>query len=249
MASIVVENVEIPRGEWSLKGRIYRTGDTPNPSVILCHGYPGDTKQMDLAEELAFNGYNVLIFYYMGAWGSGGTYRFRNLTPSTRAALEWMIQQPYVDETKIALISHSMGAVPLTNLMAEDHRIKTAVLMSPASDLKKWMSQEVLDTVFPIFREMGEGKLATGDQVEYKRDMMWAAQHMNPIEKVRKIDAPLLVVVGSGDQVTKPESCRLVYEYANDPKEWVLVEGADHGFSEHRIQVQKIILQWLRDNL
>ncbi len=83
MAHINVKNVMIPHGDYKLKGRVYKsTGNDPSPSAIICHGYPGDTKNMDLAEELAFNGYNVLVFYYMGAWGSDGEYSFKNLTPS-----------------------------------------------------------------------------------------------------------------------------------------------------------------------
>ena len=73
---------------------------------------------MDLAEALALKGYNVLVFLYAGAWGSEGTYRFRNLTPSTKSALDWLMEQPYVDTSRVALISHSMAALPLTNLMS-----------------------------------------------------------------------------------------------------------------------------------
>ena len=119
MARISVENIELPHGELKLNGRIYRAkGDDPKPSAIICHGFPGDTKNMDLAEELAFNGYNVLIFYYMGAWGSQGTYRFGNLTPSTKAALDWWEQQPYVDRSKIALIPSNqvLNATLLVNI-------------------------------------------------------------------------------------------------------------------------------------
>ncbi len=101
MAGITIDNVHIMHGDYKLKGRVNRSsGDDPKPSAIICHGYPGDTKNMDLAEELALNGYNVLIFYYMGAWGSEGTYRFKNLTPSAKSALDWFVAQPYVDPSR-----------------------------------------------------------------------------------------------------------------------------------------------------
>jgi esterase/lipase len=250
MGGVKIKNVQIPHGVYNLKGRIYKaSGEEPKPSAIICHGYPGDTKNMDLAEELALNGYNVLVFYYMGAWGSEGTYRFKNLTPSTKSALDWFIGQPYVDSGRVALISHSMGAVPLTNLMAEDKRVKTAVLMAPASDLSSWMSEEVVDNVFKVFVQMKEGKLATGDDDEYKADMVEGAKNLNPVEKVKGIHVPLMVIVGSADTVTVPEGCRGLYDNANEPKKWVLVEGADHSFTEHRIPLQKNILEWLSENL
>ena len=250
MAGISIQNVHFNHNEYKLKGRVYRaSGDDPKPSAIICHGYPGDTKNMDLAEELALNGYNVLVFYYMGAWGSEGIYRFTNLTPSTKSALDWMSKQPYVDQSRIALISHSMGAIPLTNLMAEDKRVKTGVLMSPASDLAQWMSEEVVDNIFKVFNEMAKGKLATGDDGEYKESMVIAAKNLNPVKKVGKIKAPLMVIVGSADNVTTPESCKYLFDAANEPKKWVSVEGADHGYSEHRLPLQKAILDWLKKNL
>ena len=250
MGHIKVKNVQIPHGELKLKGRLYKTeGDEPKPSAIICHGYPGDTKNMDLAEELAFNDYNVLIFYYSGAWGSDGEYSFKNLTPSTKSALNWFIDQPYVDPERVALISHSMGAVPLTNLLSEDKRFKTAVLMSPAADIGQWMSEEAVDTIFKVFLQMGIGKLKTGRDEDYKASMVYAAKNLNPVDKVKDIHIPLMMIVGSADDITTPDSCKYLYDNANEPKEWVIVDGADHSYTEHRLPLQKSIRDWLKKNL
>jgi pimeloyl-ACP methyl ester carboxylesterase len=58
-----------------------------------------------------------------------------------------------------------------------------------------------------------------------------------------------MIIVGSKDTVTPPEACRRVYEAAKEPKKWVLIEGADHGFSEHRIPLIKAILERLDETL
>lgn len=250
VGGIKVKNVKIPHGEIILKGRIYKAdGEGRKPSAIICHGYPGDTKNMDLAEELALNGYNVLVFFYEGAWGSGGTYRFRNLTPSAKSALEWMLEKPYVDPDRIAFISHSMGALPLTKLMSEDSRVKTGVLMAPASDTRIWLGEEVIDTIFAVFRFMSEGKLATGDDDEYKKDMVEAAKKLNPMDRVADISVPIMVIVGSKDDITKPDICKALYDKASEPKKWVLIDGADHSFTEHRYPLHREILDWLSEHL
>lgn len=250
MAGITIDNVHIEHGEYKLKGRVYRpSGEDQKPSAIICHGYPGDTKNMDLAEELAFNGYNVLVFYYMGAWGSEGTYRFKNLTPSAKSALDWFIAQPYVDPSRVALISHSMGAVPLTNLMSADPRVKTGVLMSPASDISLWLAEGVVDNIFERFTSMSMGKLDMGDLDEYKADMIAAGTNLNPMDKVESIKAPLMVIVGSKDDVTTPDLCKKLYERATSEKEWVLTDGADHSYTEHRLPLQKSVLGWLKKHL
>jgi hypothetical protein len=248
--AIKVENITFKSKGYTLKGRTYRPDkEGKHPAVAICHGYPGDTKNMDLAEELALNEIAVLIFYYQGAWGSEGTYRFSNLTPSTVDAVKYLKAQPYVDPVRVGLISHSMGAVPLSNVMSADKSIKTGILMSPASDISKWLAAETIDNIFNVFEGMAKGKLAYGDRDEYKTDMVNAAKTLNPMDKVDAIEAPLLITVGSADNVTTPDSCKALYEKATPPKKWALIDGADHGFSEHRLPLQKKVLEWLKENL
>ena len=66
--NIVVEEISFKSGEAKIVGRLYRPEEVGGkfPSVVLCHGFPGDTKNVDLAEDLAFNGYVALVFYYQG---------------------------------------------------------------------------------------------------------------------------------------------------------------------------------------
>jgi hypothetical protein len=90
------------------------------------------------------------------------------------------MRQPYVDTARVALISHSMGAIPLTNLMSVDERVKTGVLIAPASDTAPWLGEEVIGTLFTVFRTMSEGKLATGDDSEYKQDIDRGGKEAEP---------------------------------------------------------------------
>jgi uncharacterized protein len=248
--AIIVEDITFKSNNLSLKGRIYRPAkEGKHPAVAICHGYPGDTKHMDLAEELALNGIVTLVFYYQGAWGSEGTYRFSNLTPSTVDAVSYLKSLSYVDSERVGLISHSMGAIPLTNVMSRDKTIKTGVLMSPASDISKWLTKEVLDNIFPMFLGIAEGKLAYGIEEEYKKDMSKAACDLNPMDKVASIEAPIMITVASADKLAPPEDSKALYEKATSPKKWVIIDGADHDYTEHRTVLQKIVLEWLREKL
>ena len=247
---IRVEDITFKSGKHSLKGRTYKPAkEGKYPAVAICHGYPGDTKNMDLAEELALNDIAVLVFYYQGAWGSEGTYRFSKFVPSTEDAVKYLKSLNFVDPERVGLISHSMGAIPLTNVMSQDKSIKTGVLMSPASDISKWLAPGVFDNVFKIFLTMTKGKLAIGKEEEYKADTMKAAETLNPMDKVDKIEAPILITVGSADTVTVPEDCKALYEKATPPKKWALIDGADHSFTEHRLILQEKVLEWLKENL
>jgi esterase/lipase len=229
---------------------VYRPSEeSVYPAVAICHGFPGDTKNMDLAEELALNGVAVLVFYYMGAWGSGGEFRLTNLAPSTVAAVKYLRGLSFVDPDRVGLISFSMGAVPLTKCMSVDRSLRTGILMSPASDLKPWSQEQYLDNIVPVFLKSAEGKLAGWTEEKLRQDIRVAASELNPIETVTEINAPLMVVLGTNDTLTTPPEIRGLYEAANEPKRLVEIEGADHEFTEHRIPLQNAVIEWVTSHL
>ncbi|MCX6649140.1 MAG: alpha/beta hydrolase [Candidatus Bathyarchaeota archaeon] len=242
------ENVEFTSGGNKLLGRVYRPdGRARRPAVAICHGYPGDTKNMDLAEELALNGVVTLVFYYQGAWGSGGKYSLTKLETGAKDAVAYLRTLTYVDPKRVGLVSHSMGALPLSKTMSIDPTIKTGVLMSPASDTRA-MASKVEENAKRL-AAMAEGKLTGVTYESMMKDLGEVSKATNPVELVKKIKAPIMVVVGSKDNVTPPEACKRVYDAANEPKKWVLIEGADHGFSEHRIPLIRAVLGSLKETL
>jgi dipeptidyl aminopeptidase/acylaminoacyl peptidase len=248
--SVVLENVSIPGEGVSLIGRVYRPAPEGRyPAAVICLGYPGDTKNMDLAEELALSGIAVLVFYYKGAWGSGGSFRFLSMEASTRGALAYVRGLPYVDASRVALVSHSMGALPLTKVMASDPSVKAGALMSPITDISLWTQGDALETVIPHFLTSAKGKLEglTADQL--RGDLKEIERNGNPVRLVRNVHAPLLIVVGSRDEVSPPDVVKEFYDAAREPKKWVRIEGADHAFSEHRVQVIGAVIDWLRVTL
>ncbi len=248
--SIIVEDVSISCEGVRLLGRLYRPNDVSvYPAKAVCHGYPGDNKNMDLAEELALNGVAALIFYYMGAWGSGGEFRMMNLVTSTVAAVKYLRGLDFVDPDRVGLVSLSMGAVPLTKCMSLDSSLRTGVLMSPASDLKPWSQEQYLDSIVPVFLKMAEGKLAGWTEDKLRQDIKAAASELNPVETVMDIHAPLMVVLGTDDTLTAPPDIRRLYEASNEPKKLVEIEGADHEFSEYRIPLQKTVIDWVSSYL
>jgi pimeloyl-ACP methyl ester carboxylesterase len=136
ISMVKFENVEFPSGGNILFGRIYGPeSGAKRPAVAICHGFPGDTKNMDLAEELALNDIVTLVFFYQGAWGSGGKYSLTKLEVGAKDAVAYLRTLPYVDPKRVGLVSHSMGALPLTKTMSLDPTVKTGGFMSPASDI------------------------------------------------------------------------------------------------------------------
>ncbi len=244
--AITVEKVRFPSGGHTLRGRLYKPGgEGPHPGVVVCLGYPGDTKNMDLAEELAFKGIQALLFYYPGAWGSEGEYRLTRLPGSTLDALAWLGGLQEVDGDRLAVAGHSMGALAVVNALALREDLSGGALVSPVADLGPWLSGEALEATHSLLVSMAQGKLELGDPQEFKEDLLRATRRLNPVEAVARAGQPLLFVVGSRDEVTPPDYCRALYEAAPGPKRWEVVEGADHGFSEHRHLLVGLVVDWL----
>jgi pimeloyl-ACP methyl ester carboxylesterase len=248
--SIIVENVSFESEGYMLEGRVYRPVKGGSfPGVVLCHGFPGDEKNMDLAEELAFNGIVVLVFYYRGAWGSEGTYSLRWLAPCARDATDFLESNPYVNSERMGMIGHSMGAVPLASRLKDDPRIKIGVYMAPAADLGALASDERIKTSMAFFLGLAGMKLSGFDESAAMSDLRWIKKKGSPVDIIREVHKPVKFIVGSNDTVTPPESCRMLFDSANEPKEWALIEGADHVFSEHRYPLMEAMLGWFNENL
>ena len=248
--SIIVENVSFKSEGHELIGRMYKPNKPGRfPAVAICHGYPGDSKNMDLAEELALNSIVTFIFYYRGAWGSEGNFSFRGLEPSTRDAVEFLLSLPSVDQDRVGLVGYSLGAVPVAKRLSVDPRLRTGVFISPAGDLSVLAAGESMEAVVSVFLSMGEGKLKGLSADLFRSEFPWVLESLNPVETIGGARVPILVVAGSRDTMTPPDVCRALYEAAKEPKKWVLIEGADHIYSEHRMPLIRRVLEWLKDRL
>ena len=111
-----------------------------------------------------------------------------------------MKSQNFVDPLRVGLISYSVGAIPITNIMSQDKTIKTGILISPASDISKWLSKDILDNIFDVFLKMAKRKLTIGNKNDNKHGMINVARSLNPINKIVNIDAPTLFIFGSADK-------------------------------------------------
>ncbi len=243
---VKLENVKFQSEGNMLLGRLYRPeGRTKKPAVAICHGFPGDTKNMDLAEDIALNGIVALVFYYEGAWGSGGKYSLTKLETGARDAVAYLRSRPYVDPNRVGLVCHSMGGLPLSKTMSLDPTIKTGVLIAPVADAKAYADEENVR----IFAEMAKEKLRGLTYESLLGDYEKVVKTTNPVDLAPRIKAPTMVIVGSKDVVTPPELGRRFFEAANEPKRWVLIEGADHCFTEHRLPLIRAVLDRLDETL
>lgn len=107
--------VSIPSGGVRMNGIIYRAaGAGDHPIVVFLHGYPGNEKNLDLAQAVRRAGYHALYFDYRGSWGNGGTFSFAGGLQDAEAALAWVrapanAAKHRIDTRRIAVVGHSYG--------------------------------------------------------------------------------------------------------------------------------------------
>jgi pimeloyl-ACP methyl ester carboxylesterase len=112
---MALEELHFASGGARLNGLLYlAAGPGPHPTVVLLHGYPGNERNLDLAQAVRRSGMNVLFFHYRGAWGSGGDFSFANAQADVATALAFLrdsatAARHRVDRRRLALVGHSMG--------------------------------------------------------------------------------------------------------------------------------------------
>ena len=98
--------------------------------VIVTHGIRGDRSTM-LPElrVLTGAGYGVLAFDWPGLGKSQGTVRWdRQARRALAAAIDWLSVQSDVDPTRIGGLGFSIGAYVMTQVAADDSRLRAVVL-------------------------------------------------------------------------------------------------------------------------
>src|ERR1700743_1035826 len=67
--------LRIPSEGSLLAGFLYKAnGAGKHPTLLLLHGYPGNERNLDLAQGVRAHGWNVIYFDYRGSGGSPGDF-------------------------------------------------------------------------------------------------------------------------------------------------------------------------------
>jgi pimeloyl-ACP methyl ester carboxylesterase len=107
------------------------SGRGNHPTVVLLHGFPGNERNLDLAQAIRRAGINVLFFSYRGAWASGGMFSFSHALEDVAAAVQFVrsdsvVHQYHTDPARVVLLGHSMGGWLALMGMAADSTILCA---------------------------------------------------------------------------------------------------------------------------
>jgi pimeloyl-ACP methyl ester carboxylesterase len=238
-----------------LNGIVYvANGPGPHPTVILLHGFPGNEKNLDLAQAMRAQGWNVLFFHYRGAWGSGGTYSFMHVVEDVAAAADFLRANAgplRTDADRIILVGHSMGGFASLMAAARDDRIACTAAITPA-DL------DAMASMFEAQPELARGWSSYSDTLTMLHGFSWQGaldeiMANRPAFDLRAL-APRLrgksvLVIGADRDTDVPAEVivqPLIDAYEADPaiRTTGVILSGDHSFSWSRGLLIETVTHW-----
>ena len=182
-------------------------GEPPRTTVIVFNGNAGNRSHRgELAAALHRHGLHVLLMDYRGYGGNAGVPSERGLSTDGRAARAYVASRPDVDASRLVYFGESLGAAVAVDL-ASEYPPAALILRSPFTSLS-----EVGRYHYPFLPV----RLLLRDRFP-------------SIDRIRQIDTPLLVIAGDEDRIVPVEQSRRLYDAAPEPKELLIVAGADHN--------------------
>jgi pimeloyl-ACP methyl ester carboxylesterase len=124
----------IPSNNVLLAGLIYRAnGREKHPTLLLLHGYPGNERNLDIAQVVRAHGWNVIYFDYRGSWGSQGKFSFKNCVEDVTNVVAFCNKYQdslKIDTSNMVLFGHSMGGWAGLKAIEQLPQIKKAFILS-----------------------------------------------------------------------------------------------------------------------
>ena len=177
------------------------------PVMLYLHGarwnVAGSSGRIRRMQEL---GFSVLAIDYRGfGRSSAGLPSEATAAEDARAAWNWLAEQ-HPDKPRY-IFGHSLGGAIAIELARQ------------VQDEQGTMVEGTFTSIPDVVSTFRWGWLPVSPLI---------TQRFESVRKVGEIGSPLLVVHGSEDRLIQPELGRKLYEAAQEPKQFVLVEGGSH---------------------
>jgi len=258
-----MEEIQILSHGNRLNGLMYLPGGTgPHAIIIFLHGYPGDERNLDLAQAVRRAGYAALYFDYRGDFGSDGTFSFTHSLEDTATVLAWTrapenVMKYHIDPTRIALVGHSFGG--WLALLGVEHEPPGVCVAALAAWNVGWAA-----ALFPkrpekrteTLRDLRTETDISGGPIRANADdlldeMTEHAAAWNYLLHVNALKGrPLLLVAATRD--TPDEGVESHAQLAKSIGKAggklvrIVTFEDDHPFSSHRIELADTLVHWLR---
>ncbi len=250
---MIRETVNIPYYNSNLSAMFFypNNGSERCPVVCKAHGLISNKfeKEEELASMLTEEGIAYFTFHFTGFYESTGEMSIQTQLTNLDYIITYLANHPKVDPKRIGLLGVSMGAAIAVCHASRDPRISSVVLQAPLFDFDFVVN-------YPEFTAMMEGLALTGMvrlPVDGAREeLVQDIKGNNPLHCINRIcPRPLLIIAGENDTFMPLSGIKKLFEKAQSPKEFKLVENADHNLTNYfaRFETFSLIKEFFSDNL
>lgn len=198
----------------------YKPAINNHPTILYLHGNAGHIGyRMSLARQFINAGLGVLLLEYRGFGGNKGTPTEEGLYEDGRTALQFLDKQG-IKSKNLVLYGESLGTGVATKLAVE-HPSCAVILQSPFTSLVK------------IAR------------YHYPWLLLKPWDRFNSLERIRNINAPLLVLHGKQDQIIPYIEGLTLFNQAKEPKKMLSFEHQDHHNLWNMASFSQKIIQFI----
>jgi uncharacterized protein len=234
------------------------TGPGPYPMVLLLHGFPGNEKNLDLAQAIRRAGWNVVYFDYRGSWGSPGDFSFTHSIEDTQSAIAYLrdpanAKKLRSDPSYIVLIGHSMGGFMARYVGAQDSAIKAVGLISAADmgvdraqSIKPDQQTTAIAGLAAHLAAEGMAPLAGCTPESLAKEVVANAAAWNTVALAPKLATRPMLVITSDDGLAPSNDAFVEALHKVGNQEVTSIHMAtDHSYSDERIALEKAVLDGL----
>ncbi|MGA7521306.1 MAG: alpha/beta fold hydrolase [Acidobacteriaceae bacterium] len=240
-----IETVIDSHGSRLLGMLLLAAGTQPHRTVILLHGFPGYEQNMDLAQALRRDGWNVLAMHYRGSWGSQGTFSFSNCMQDVSAMFDWLNEPAnaakfHVDRRRIVVVGHSMGGFLAVAALAQHPQIVAGVVITEGSPIDDGPGYFGTESDPADYAPLAGTSPAALRQEAQTNAAAWSFSAL----AARIAPRPVLDISANDGLRARNEALVRTLIHAGS-RVTSLHMDTDHGFSDHRIALEAAVLAWL----
>jgi fermentation-respiration switch protein FrsA (DUF1100 family) len=196
-------------------------------TVIYLHGV-GDCKigGVAFAKFLYGKGFNIFLYDSREHGESEGyycTYGFYE-KHDVSAVISYLQSRKDLKIGKIGIFGTSMGGAVAIQAAAIDQRIVAVISEGSYTALRVVFvdyQKRIIKLPWHFLRNIA--------LLQSQKLANFKARLVAPIEDIKRVHVPILIVHGKNDSFIKSDYSKLLYDAANEPKQLLLIDGAGHN--------------------
>lgn len=242
-----MEVLHIPSGGVEINGVAYlASGAGTHPTLVIAHGWPGNEKNLDLAQAARRAGWNAVTFNYRGSWGSPGEFHFAQVPEDAAAVIAWLRQPEVaarygVESARIALAGHSMGGWATAQVASNDPALIGAVLIS-AADMARLGT---MPRAAAIQAASGNAETLVTTPENMADELASVVKNLPLAPTATGLARIPVLILSSEDGLAAGTDALAASIRKAGGKVQTAHEATDHSWSDKRIRLAGLVIDWL----